>query len=98
MVWDDDCGIVVMMYVDYFLRSWLCFFLVDFEKLKIFSGFVKDNVSKVIWDVLESKFSGKRYVVSECVVIMCEFVMIFCDRVVVFEMKKYKFICMCYII
>lgn len=94
---DDDRGIAVVTHADYPLRSRSRSLPVDPEKVKIPSGFVKENVSKVIRDVLESKLSGKRYVAGECAATTRELVKILRDRVVALDMKKYKFICTCYI-
>lgn len=94
---DEDCGIAVMTHADYPLRSRSRSLPVDPEKVKIPSGFVKENISKMIQEVLESKLTGKKYVASECSKITRELVNILRDRVVELDMKKYKFICTCYI-
>lgn len=94
---DEDRGIAVMTHADYPLRSRSRSLPVDPEKVKIPSGFVKENISKVIKEVLESQLSGRKYVASECAKITRELVNILRDKVVELDMKKYKFICTCYI-
>ena len=94
---DEDRGIAVMTHADYPLRSRSRSLPVDPEKVKIPSGFVKENISKVIREVLESQLSGKKYVASESAKTTRELVNILRDKVVELDMKKYKFICTCYI-
>ena len=46
---------------------------------------------------MESKLAGRKYVASECAKTTRELVNILRDKVVELGMKKYKFICTCYI-
>ena len=94
---DEDRGIAVMTHADYPLRSRSRSLPVDPDKVRIPSGFVKENVSKVIQEVLESKLTGRRYVASECAATTRELVNILRERVIALDMKKYKFICTCYV-
>lgn len=94
---DEDCGIAVMTHADYPLRSRSRSLPVDPDKVRIPSGFVKENVSKVIQEVLESKLKGKRYDASECSALTKQLVNTLRDKVSALDMKKYKFVCTCYV-
>lgn len=94
---EEDRGIAIMTHADYPMRSRSRSLPAEPEKLKIPSGFVKENISKVLREVLESQLKGRRYVASECAAITRELVNIVRDKVVALDMKKYKFICTCYI-
>lgn len=94
---DEDRGVAVMTHADYPLRSRSRSLPVDPDKVKIPSGFVKDNVSKMIQEVLETKLKGKRYDASECSALTKQLVNTLRDKVSALEMKKYKFVCTCYV-
>lgn len=94
---DEDRGIAVMTHADYPLRSRSRSLPVDPDKVRIPSGFVKENVSKLIQEVLETKLKGKRYDAKECSAIAKQIVNTLRDKVSALDLKKYKFVCTCYV-
>lgn len=94
---DEDRGIAVMTHADYPLRSRSRSLPVDPDKVRIPSGFVRENVSKVIQEVLETKLKGKSYEAQECSALTKQLVNIIRDRVSALDLKKYKLVCTCYV-
>ena len=92
---DEDKGIAVMTHADYPLRSRSRSLPVDPEKARLQCGFVRDKVTKVIQEVLETKLKGKIYEAKECSVLTKQLVSIIRDRVSTLDLKKYKLVCTC---
>ena len=94
---DEDRGIAVMTHADYPLRSRSRSLPVDPQKARVPSGFVKENISKMIQEVLETKLKGKRYEASECSALTKQLVNTLRDKVYALDLKEYKLICTCYV-
>ena len=92
---DEDRGVAVMTHADYPLRSRSRSLPADPDKVKIPSGFVKENVGSVIQNVLETKLKGKRYDAKECSALTRQLVNTLREKVSALEMKNYKFVCTC---
>ena len=94
---DEDRGIAVMTHADYPLRSRSRSLPVDPHKARVPSGFVKENISKLIQEVLETRLKGKRYEAKESSALTKTLVTTLRDKVSELDLKEYKLVCTCYV-